>query len=150
MNRRNDKTDLVGDIANPEQVRIILQWLLGATGPLTAVFVAYEIPPDKITVWTNLIIAIGPGLVSLVWGYIRQRNKNRIKSVSEIPDVSSVSTYDHPKDTAIAALAASEQAPKVLSESDVKVSVLKETLPPTPMRAAAVAAVKTNGNGGVT
>lgn len=75
---------------NQEQIKSILQLLLGAGGPLAALIMSYGVPPDKMSLWTNLIVAIAPPLIGGIWAILDRTHKATITAAAAIPGVEQV------------------------------------------------------------
>lgn len=104
---------------NQEQIKAILQMLLGAGGPLAALILSYGVPADKLTLWTNLALAIVPPLVAAGWQAWDRTHKNQIASASNIPGVDKIVVNDNANGGAGAA-AADNGLPKVMTVTDAK------------------------------
>jgi hypothetical protein len=90
---------------NQEQVKSIIQLLLGAGGPLAALLMSYGVPADKLSLWTNLAVAVLPPLIAGVWAIIERQHKNTIAAAAAIPGVTKVVIAPGAKDGAAAAAA---------------------------------------------
>jgi hypothetical protein len=75
---------------NQEQIKLALQWLLGAGGPLTALILSYGVSQEKLSLWTNLALYIIPPAISWAWGTWDRTHKNTIKAAAVVPGVSEV------------------------------------------------------------
>lgn len=90
---------------NGEQIKSIIQLLLGSGGPLAALLLSYGVPADKLNLWVNLAVAVLPPLAAGVWAIIERTHKNTIKAAAAIPGVSEVVIEPNAKDGAAAAAA---------------------------------------------
>lgn len=90
---------------NAEQIKAILQMLLGTGGPVAALILSYGVPPDKLNLWTNLAVAILPGMISGAWALWDNTHKKTIAKAAAVPGVSEVVIESNAKDGAAAAAA---------------------------------------------
>jgi hypothetical protein len=90
---------------NQDQIKSILQLLLGAGGPLAALLISYGVPQDKINLWVNLLVAVLPMIIGAVWAILDRTHKNTIASAAAIPGVSEVVIKSDAKDGAAQAAA---------------------------------------------
>lgn len=90
---------------NSEQIKSVLQMLLGTGGPLAALIMSYGVPADRLSLWVNLAVAVLPPLIAGVWAIIDNTHKNTIAAAAAIPGVSKVTIASGAKDGAAAAAA---------------------------------------------
>lgn len=90
---------------NQDQIKSILQLLLGTGGPLAALLISYGVPSDKLSLWTNLLVAVVPPLAAGVWAIMDRTHKNTIASAAAIPGVSEVVIKSDAQDGAAQAAA---------------------------------------------
>lgn len=90
---------------NQEQIKQILQLLLGAGGPLAALLMSYGVPADKLSLWTNLAVAVIPPLAVGVWKILDNTDKRQIAKAAAVPGVSEIVVDSNAKDGAAQAAA---------------------------------------------
>lgn len=90
---------------NTEQIKAVLQMLLGSGGPVAALLLSYGVPADKLTLWVNLALVIVPPALAMGWAAWDRTHKNTIKAASKVPGVSEVVIESGAKDGAAAAAA---------------------------------------------
>jgi hypothetical protein len=90
---------------NAEQIKAILQMLLGTGGPAAALILSYGVPADKLNLWVNLILAIAPPVIAGIWAAIDNTHKQTIAAAASVPGVSEVVVSSDAKDGAAAAAA---------------------------------------------
>jgi acetyl-CoA carboxylase alpha subunit len=69
---------------NQEQIKSILQVLLGTGGPLAALVMSYGVPADRLTLWTNLVLAIVPPAAAALWALWDRTQKNTLAQAGAI------------------------------------------------------------------
>lgn len=104
---------------NTDQIKAILQMLLGAGGPLAALLLSYGVPADKLSLWTNLALAVIPPLVAAGWQAWDRTHKNQLASASNIPGVDKIVIKDGANGAAGSA-AADPALDKVMTQTDAK------------------------------
>jgi hypothetical protein len=90
---------------NQEQVKSILQVLLGTGGPAASLFLSYGVTPDRLTLWTNMVLAVVPPLVAAGWALWDNKHKNTIAAAAAIPGVQEIEISTTATDGAKAAAA---------------------------------------------
>lgn len=90
---------------NQEQLKAILQMLLGSGGPVAALVLSYGVPADKLSLWTNLLVAVLPPLVAGAWAMFDNTHKQTIAAAASVPGVSEVVINRDATDGAAAAAA---------------------------------------------
>lgn len=90
---------------NQEQIKAILQMLLGSGGPVAALVLSYGVPADKLSLWTNLLVAVLPPLAAGAWALIDNTHKKTIAAAAAVPGVSEVVIQSNATDGAAAAAA---------------------------------------------
>ena len=103
---------------NSEQIKAILQMLLGAGGPLAALIMSYGVPADKLSLWTNLIVAVVPPLAAGIWAAIDNKRANTVRAASNVPGVK-VQVATGPTSVApvaVQALTTDQSAPNVAAQ----------------------------------
>lgn len=90
---------------NQEQIKAILQMLLGAGGPLAALIMSYGVPATQLSLWTNLIVAIAPPILAAAWAAWDNQHKHTIAAAAAIPGVQEISISATASDGAQAAAA---------------------------------------------
>lgn len=90
---------------NQEQIKAILQMLLGAGGPVAALIMSYGVPADRLTLWTNVAVAILPPIIAAGWAAWDNTHKKTIAAAAAVPGVSEVLIARDAKDGAAAAAA---------------------------------------------
>lgn len=90
---------------NQEQVKSILQMLLGSSGPFAALIMSYGVPASQFQLWANLITAIVPPLVAAGWALWDNKHKNTIAAAAAIPGVQEIEISSSAADGAKAAAA---------------------------------------------
>lgn len=97
---------------NQEQIKGILQLLLGTGGPLAALIMSYGVPADRLSLWTNLIVAIVPPFIAMAWTAWDNTHHRTIAAAANVPGVSEVVIASGATDGAAAA-AADKDLPNV-------------------------------------
>lgn len=90
---------------NAEQIKAILQMLLGSGGPVAALLLSYGVPAEKLNLWVNLAVAILPPLAAAIWAAIDNTHKKTIAAAAAVPGVSEVVIERTATDGAAAAAA---------------------------------------------
>lgn len=90
---------------NTEQIKSIIQLLLGTGGPLAALLISYGVPADRLNLWVNVAIAVVPPLVSGIWAIIDRTHKNTIAAAAAVPGVQSIKIEPYAADGAAKAAA---------------------------------------------
>lgn len=90
---------------NQEQIKQLLQLLLGAGGPLAALLMSYGVPADKLSLWTNLALAVVPPLAVGVWKIIDNTHAKQIAKAAAVPGVSEIVINGNASDGAAQAAA---------------------------------------------
>lgn len=90
---------------NAEQIKAILQMLLGTGGPLAALAMSYGVPADKLSLWTNLIVAVLPPAAAGIWAIWDNTHHRTIAAASAVPGVQEITIAPGAKDGAAAAAA---------------------------------------------
>jgi hypothetical protein len=120
---------------NTTQYRIMLQWLLGASGTITSLILSSGANP----ITTNLWVLLGTGFVTAIgaafWGITDSSTANQIssaiaespgavtKAVSNLPDVKQVVTRDAPVSDSIRAVLA-DPTTAVIGTTEARQKVL--------------------------
>lgn len=90
---------------NSEQIKAVLQMLLGAGGPLAALLLSYGVPADQLSLWTNLAVAVLPPAIAGIWAIVDNTHKKTIAAAAAVPGVATVVISSTAKDGAAAAAA---------------------------------------------
>ena len=88
---------------NQEQIKGILQLLLGTGGPLAALIMSYGVPASQLSLWTNLIVAVVPPLIGGIWAVIDNTHHRTIAAAAAVPGVVGIRVADNATDGAKAA-----------------------------------------------
>lgn len=75
---------------NVEQVKAILQMLLGSSGPVAALIMSYGVPASQFQLWANLITAIVPPILAAGWAAWDNQHKHTIAAAAAIPGVQEI------------------------------------------------------------
>lgn len=89
---------------NQEQIKSIIQLLLGSGGPLAALILSYGVAPDKLNLWVNLALAVVPPLVGGIWAILDRTHKQTIAQAANIDGVTEIRVADNATDGAKAAV----------------------------------------------
>lgn len=90
---------------NQEQIKAVLQMLLGTGGPLAALIMSYGVPTDRMSLWANLAVAVLPPMIAAAWSTWDNTHKRTIAAAASVPGVSEVIIEQNAKDGAAAAAA---------------------------------------------
>jgi hypothetical protein len=90
---------------NAEQIKAILQMLLGTGGPLAALIMSYGVPADRMSLWTNLIVAVLPPIIAGAWSLWDNTHKRTIAAAAAVPGVQEIAISSTASDGARAAAA---------------------------------------------
>lgn len=88
---------------NAQQVKAILQMLLGTGGPVAALLLSYGVPADKLNLWVNLVVAVLPPIVAAGWAAWDNTHKKTIEAAASVPGVSAIQIDPHANGGASAA-----------------------------------------------
>lgn len=88
---------------NQEQIKSILQMLLGSSGPFAALIMSYGVPASQFQLWANLITAIVPPLIAAGWAIWDNTHKKTIAAAAAVPGVTEIRVADNATDGAKAA-----------------------------------------------
>lgn len=102
---------------NAEQIKSILQLLLGTGGPLAALIISYGVPAEKLNLWTNLLVAIVPPLVGGIWAILDRTHKQTIGQAATI--LSAKQDNGQPVGTIVVSTNASDGAAQAVADPNL-------------------------------
>lgn len=112
---------------NQQQVAGWLRVALSAGGPIAALAMSKMGVSEKDwALYTEVALAIVPGLTVAVWSWYRNRKATQIKLVDKMPEVATIVVKDNANGT-VGALAQSEAHPNIVTETQNEIDAKEGT-----------------------
>lgn len=105
---------------NSEQFSGLIRTLLAAGGPLASLLAVYGLPPDKITAWLAVALAVLPPVAAGIWSWASKRDAAQVARIEAMPGLKLLVTNTETAPAAAVKAAYDDNHPKVEFAPDAK------------------------------